>query len=174
MPSIPLTKPTAAPALTCIQVDLNPLQLAVPIDRVERVVRQSEVVGESSVGESFVGQDAARTTVPTGIIYYAETAVTLLNLEQHLLQRVTAAGYYLILRASTGEWVAIPILAAPNLVEFPSQLLKTLPPTYRRTNLLGIASHVARTQDGPTVFILDVDYLVNRWCSPQAADLSRI
>ena len=174
MPSLPLTKPTAAPTLTCIQVDLNPLQLAVPIDRVEKVVRQSEIVGESIVGESPVGPDTSATAVPTGIIYYAETAVTLLNLEQHLLQRPTTAGYYLILRASTGEWVAIPIPAAPNLIELPSQSLKTLPSTYRRANLLGIASHVARTEAGSTVFVLDVDYLINRWCIPQAADLSRI
>lgn len=145
------------PALTCIQIDLAPLQLAVPIDRVEKVVRPSEVTGTTTT------QSGPDDEISSGIVYYADKAVTLLNLQQHLLQTRTAAHYFLVLRATSGELVALPIPQAPNLVEFPPQTVKMLPTTYRRVNLLGIASHVARNAEGQTSFILDVDYLVNRW-----------
>ena len=167
--------PAAAPPLTCIQIDLTSLQLAVPIDRVEKVVRPSDVVGANITGTIIAGQeqpqsDAAApgsSAVPLGIVYYGDTTVTLLNLQQRLLQTATPTRYFLVLRASHGELIAVPIPNAPNLVEFPAKSIKALPKTYRQANFLGIASHVARIAEGETIFILDVDYLVTRWCVPQ-------
>ncbi|MEO0541838.1 MAG: chemotaxis protein CheW [Cyanobacteria bacterium P01_A01_bin.105] len=153
MSSSAIARPAAISPLICIQIELGSLPLAVPIDRVEKVVPKSAVVG----------QDAG----PAGIIYYGDTAVTLLDLQQHLLPAslpTTAeqTGYFLIVRATQGGLVAVPISTTPNLVELPQTALKALPPTYRQANLLGIASHVARIEE-QTVFILDVDYLVTQW-----------
>ena len=180
MSSTTVTPSATARPLSCIQIDLAPLHLAVPIDRVEKVVRPSDIVGEDIAGEGLIeegmigenlsalgqhGHDdaSAAGAVSSGIVYYANRAVTLLNLQRHFQQVPAPTTYFLILRATSGELVAIPIPHAPNLIEFPAPALKQLPPTYRRVNLLGIASHVARTSEGPTTFILDVDYLVNRW-----------
>ncbi|MEO1589937.1 MAG: chemotaxis protein CheW [Cyanobacteria bacterium J06632_22] len=177
MPSSTVMPPAAARSLSCIQIDLAQLKLAVPIDRVEKVVRPSQIMGEHvadavpTAAHTGSSGPVSSGTVSSGIVYYADTAVTLLNLQQHLLPTATPSSpsYFLILRASTGELVAVPIPTAPNLVEFPQQTVKVLPATYRQVNLLGIASHVTRTEDEQTLFILDVDYLVTRWGRPDSA-----
>ena len=140
--------------LKCITVQLNQLTVALPIDRVGKVIKQTTVLGS---GLNHMG-----------VTHYEGNPITVFDLHYHLFQqRQDARGtnYLIIAKTQNGQKFALPIQGAPNLAEFPSQELRVLPPSYRRADTLGIASHVVRTiaptGEEVTFFILDTDYLAN-------------
>lgn len=141
--------------LKCITVQIKQLTVALPIDCVDKVIKQTTVMGSG--------------LNPMGVTHYEGNPITVVDLHYHLFQQRQDAhdtqNYLIIAKTRNGQKLALPIQGAPNLAEFPSQALRVLPPSYRRADTLGIASHVVRTPSSTgeeaTVFILDTDYLAN-------------
>jgi purine-binding chemotaxis protein CheW len=63
-----------------------------------------------------------------------------------------------------GELCAIPVSEPPNLLEFPAEMLRSLPQSAAQTGVLQVASHAATLSQGDsaeTVFLLDLNRVLN-------------
>lgn len=157
MPYIQSEQPSRQPhlesTLQCITVRLNQLTIALPINCVDKVIKQTPVLSSG--------------LNPMGVTHYEGNPITVVDLYHHLFQHRQAPhpnqSYLIIAKTGQGQKFALPIQGAPNLMAFPSRELRVLPSSYRRADTLGIASHVVRktsaTGEDTTFFILDMDYL---------------
>lgn len=168
MPDLKSAQPSSiasaktGPTVQCIMVTLDKVVVAIPIDRVDKVVKQATVVGS---GLSHMG-----------ITHYAGEPVTVVDLQYQLFQRWSEQSsdnqdtYLIIAKTSTQGLLAFPIQAAPDLIEFAVSELRVLPSSYRRADTLGIASHVVRVAqpsgEDLSIFILDLDYLASQCGNP--------
>ena len=147
----------AGPTLKCVRVNLDKIVLAIPLDCIDRVIRQTPVLGS---GLSHMG-----------VIHYADTPITVIDLHYQLFQTrksgINQESYLIITKTMTQNTLAFPIQETPNLIEFPVSKLRVLPPLYRHSDTLGIASHVIRISqpsgEENMFFILDVDYLASHY-----------
>ncbi|MDA0266308.1 MAG: chemotaxis protein CheW [Cyanobacteria bacterium] len=145
---------TRGATLKFITVKLNKLTVALPIDAVDKVIRQTTVLGSG--------------LNPMGVTHYEGNPITVIDLHYQLFQHrqdPIPNQSYLIIAKTGSQKFALPIQGAPNLAEFGKHQLRVLPMSYRRADTLGIASHVVRTisptGEDTTFFILDMDYLAN-------------
>ena len=148
---------TSGSGLKCITISLSELMLALPVEKVDKVIKQTPVI---SSGLNHMG-----------ITHYEGDPITVVDLHYQLFQRrqsEKSSGKYLIIAKAVGQnKFAFPVQEAPSLVEFPMSSLRVLPPSYRGTDTLEVASHVVRkahsSGDETTFFVLDVDYLSKKY-----------
>lgn len=147
--------PQPTPTQRWIVFAIAPLQVALPIAQVQRVIRQTEVF---SSGLTHLG-----------ITHVGDYEVTVVDLYRRLFNRNLTPQpnqpiYQIILRSTQGDLLALPIDSPPELVDVPQTAIRLLPAAYHRQNdTLSIAKQVAviPTPTGTqTIFLLDTQTLI--------------
>jgi chemotaxis signal transduction protein len=149
--------PTLAPTLTRSQTNptarirvitftIGSLTLALRIEQIVKIIKNPEIV--SSGTNSF------------GVAHIGDQEITILDLQCQLFgQRVvTAISHLILLNTATGETLGIPVETVPVLRDIPATLLRVLPESYRRSDTLSMATHVAIVPEGDamlTLFLMD-------------------
>ncbi|MEB3211800.1 MAG: chemotaxis protein CheW [Leptolyngbyaceae bacterium] len=144
------------PELKCIMVSLNTLTIALPIDRVEKIIKQTSVFGSG--------------LTHLGLTHYEGSPITVIDLHYQLFQtrqiESSDNGYLIIAQTITQNRLALPIKEPPNLIEFPISRQRVIPQSYRGADTLWMATHVVRIAQPAgellTVFMIDIDYLAER------------
>ncbi|MEP1060695.1 MULTISPECIES: chemotaxis protein CheW [Cyanophyceae] len=139
-----------APTLKAIACKIGHLNLAIRIESVDKILKQTPVYssGLNSVGIAHVG----------------DREVTVFDLERHLFQTsnmdTAQTGYLVVVRNTANEFRGIPVALLPTLIDIPLPTLRLLPESYRHSDTLGIASHVALIPEPEgllTLFLLDLN-----------------
>ena len=143
----------AVASLKVIVFEIGHLHLALRIENVYKVLRQTSVYG------SGLNQ--------IGIAHVGDREVTVVDLNRqlsHSSANGAAETSYLVVAQSTGgELFGIPVAVVPALKAVPLANIRVLPESYRHTDLLGTASHVCQSPEKEatlTIFLLDVDRLL--------------
>ena len=150
-----LKAPKVAPSiLKLIVFGMGGLNLALQINSVYKVVNHTPVYssGVGSVGVAHLG-DGEVTVVDLHRRFFKESQIS----------ESEPTGYLVLVKNTTGELYGIPVAQTPVLMEVPSSLVRVLPESYRRSDTIEVASHVAviPQEVAPlTVFLLDVDLLL--------------
>jgi chemotaxis signal transduction protein len=142
------------PCLKLIVFSMSDLNLALRIEAVYKVVNRTPVYssGLGAVGVAHVG-DGEVTVVDLYRRFFKSNPSSQSEL----------GGYLVIVRNKSGELYGIPVGDTPVLMEVPLSQIRALPESYRRSDTLEVASHVAVIpQEGSqlTIFLLDVDLLL--------------
>ncbi|XHX77365.1 MAG: hypothetical protein RBJ76_23445 [Stenomitos frigidus ULC029] len=139
------------PILKAIACNIGHLNLAIRIESVYKILKQTPVYssGLNSVGIAHMG----------------DREVTVFDLERHLFQTssldTAQNGYLVVVRNATNELRGIPVATLPTLIDIPLPTLRLLPESYRHSDTLGIASHVAIVPESEgllTLFLLDLNF----------------
>lgn len=148
-------KPSSATLVAPIKLvafEVGKLNLAVRIDQVQKVVNLPTVYGSG--------------LNPIGLARVGDREITVVDLARRLFHadanRSGQYGYLVLVQQRTGEIFGIPSVETPLLLEVPANLIRTLPPSYRRADTLEIASHIAiipGAEASRTLFLLDVEML---------------
>jgi purine-binding chemotaxis protein CheW len=134
---------------------IGSLNVALSIDQVQKVINYSTVMGS---GLNHYG-----------LVNIGNEEVTVIDLHQKLFKAPQTFNaedkkYLLLAENSINETFAILIKNSPELYDVQTNIIRTLPESYRRADTLQIASHVfIIDQNEPTektVFILDPNELV--------------
>ena len=141
-------------SLKLIVFDIGKLTVACPIERVKKIINRTPVHGS---GLSHIG-----------ITHFDDHEVTVVDLHQRLFgssqtNAPHSKGYLVIVQNAQGELFSIPTASAPTLMEAPLSRIRALPESYRRSDTLEIASHVAmipQAEESLTIFLLDVNRLL--------------
>lgn len=147
-------KRTTASLLKLIVFNMGRLNLALRIESIYKVVNHTSTYG-SGLGA-------------VGVTHLGEGEITVVDLHQRFfkasqLSESNLNSYLIVVQNTTGELYGIPVAETPALMEVPRAMIRVLPESYRRSDTLDVASHVAViTQDGTplTIFVLDVDRLL--------------
>lgn len=132
-------------------MNIGKLTLACRIETVYKVVNCAQI-HSSGLG-------------PTGLTHVDGQTVVVIDLHRKLFN-VSITGdprYFVIIKPRRDNLVAIPVTTAPNLMDVQREQIRLLPQTYRQSDTLGIASHVAVIPNGEeslTLFILDENALL--------------
>ena len=154
-PSIPQPQPKiAALAQKLIVFEIGKLTVAFPIERVHKIINRTPVHG-SGLGY-------------TGITQIDGREITVVDLHQRLFRAASqddmqSQGYLVIVQSIQRELLSIPTENTPMLMAVPLSRIRTLPESYRRSDTLEIASHVAmipQAEKKLTIFVLDVNRLI--------------
>lgn len=143
--------PTKAAPLKLVAFEVGKLNLAVRIDQVQKVVNLPTVYGSG--------------LNPVGLARVGDQEITVLDLARRLFHtepESTHYGYLILVQQPNGEVFGIPSVETPLLLEVPTHLIRTLPPSYRQADTLEIASHIVvipETEGSRTLFLLDVNML---------------
>lgn len=147
-------KRTTASLLKLIVFNMGRLNLALRIESIYKVVNHTSTYG-SGLGA-------------VGVTHLGEGEITVVDLHQRFfkasqLSESNLNSYLIVVQNTTGELYGIPVAETPALMEVPRAMIRVLPESYRRSDTLDVASHVAVIpQDGTplTIFVLDVDRLL--------------
>lgn len=140
--------------LKLVVFTMGNLNLALPIKFVYKVVNHTPVYSSG--------------VVPVGVTHLGDIEITVVDLYRRFFQESltkfsSQGGYLVIVQNTTGELYGIPVAETPVLMEVPSSLIRVLPESYRRSDTLDVASHVAvvpQETASLTVFLLDVELLL--------------
>nr|WP_157867603.1 chemotaxis protein CheW [Gloeothece citriformis] len=150
----PLQKAQVVKTLKLLIFTVGKLNLALPIERVKKVVNYTPIHGS---GLSFVG-----------VAHVGEQEITVIDLHQRLFHESEAIqsgtkGYLIMAKNNQGELFGIWVGKTPTLIDVSLNQIRELPASYRRSDTLQIASHVTVIQEKEqslTVFIIDSDQLL--------------
>lgn len=147
----PLVPATALKSLRLIVINIGKLTLACRIETVYKVVNRSQI-HSSGLG-------------PTGLTHVDGHTLVVIDLHRKLFNVSIAGepGYFVIVKSHGDNLVAIPVTTAPNLIDVQREQIRLLPQSYRKSDTLGIASHVAVVSNGGeslTLFIIDENALL--------------
>lgn len=134
--------------------ELQNLNLALPVDLVERVVNYTPVFSSG--------------TSCTGIAQVGDRDITVIDLYSRLFKSVQPweagrKGYLIITHNTTGESFGILVPQAPSIADVPLDNFRVLPESYRRSDTLSVATHVIHLPSALqelTIFYLDVNLLL--------------
>ena len=101
----------------------------------------------------------------TGMTHLEGKSMIVVDLQRKLFQTSTSEkqGYFVVVKPQIGDLIAIPVVKSPNLMDVLQEHVKVLPESYRQSDTLKIASHVAVVPDGEktlTIFVLDENALI--------------
>lgn len=155
-----LTNQSSKPArqqkkpLKLLVFKIGKLNLALQLNWVTRILNNLPVY---SSGLSYFG-----------IAHVDNREVTVIDLHQHLFKSrlvddTELYSYLIIAQNQNREEFGIPLMETPNLMDINRDNVRVLPESYRRSDTLAIASHVAvipQPSGSMTIFILDVNALL--------------
>ncbi len=132
-------------------IDLGKLTLACRIETVYKVVNRAKIHG-SGLGY-------------TGLTNIDGHTVIVVDLHRKLfnVSLPDEPEYFVLIKPQVGELLAIPVTAAPNLMDIQYKYIRILPETYRQSDTLSIASHVGVFPHGDqtlTIFVIDENCLI--------------
>lgn len=134
------------------------LNVALHIDNVQKIVNYSTIFGSGL--NHF------------GLVNLGDEEIIVIDLHKKLFNKSEILHkddkkYLLLALNSVGETFGILIKNAPELYDIPLNMIRVLPPSYRRADTLKIASHVTvietenmENEEQKTIFILDPDELI--------------
>lgn len=127
---------------------------ALPISDVLKVVNRSTLIDKE-----------LRTM---GIVQLGSHMIRILDLQilpsDDLSQLSDIRSFLVITRNSQGELCGISVEEPPNLIEFPLEMMRSLPMSNSYSQCFDLVSHaivVSQQQKSTTIFLLDVRRLVN-------------
>ncbi|MFP5271283.1 chemotaxis protein CheW [Coleofasciculus sp.] len=140
--------------LKFIHFTLGKLYLALPIESVYKILNRAPVHG------SGMNQ--------VGVTHSGEEDITVIDLYQRffkesLPEAAKGGGYLVTMQNQIGEIYGIPVAEAPILIDVPLSAIRLLPESYRRSDTVNIARHVAvipQDSGTKTIFLLDVELLL--------------
>jgi chemotaxis signal transduction protein len=147
---------TKVAALKCILFKVGKLTLGLSMQSVSKVVNMPKVYSSG--------------LYPIGITSVGNLELTIIDLHQRLFQtplklESSQKGYLILMTTPSRDWLGIPVAETPALQEIPLPQIRVLPESYRRSDTLSIASHMAKIveADGEEkmAFLLDVECLVS-------------
>lgn len=137
-----------------IVFSIGNLNLALPIKSVYKVSNYTPISG------SGVGM--------VGVTRVDDQEVTVIDLYKRFFKtnpgEYTKGGYLVQVLNAVGELYGIPVVETPILMEVSLSLIRVLPQSYRYSDTLDLASHVAVIpQDDAflTIFLLDIAQLLS-------------
>lgn len=141
-------------SLKLIVFTLDRLNLAFPVEYVDKVIKQKQIQG------SGINQ--------FGIASLNEQQVTVIDLYRRVFQSEQPSNdftdvYLVIVKNSKDELYGVAVKKTPVLRDVPLSRIRVLPESYRRLDTLDIASHVVvipQETETLTIFLLDVDLLL--------------
>jgi purine-binding chemotaxis protein CheW len=149
----PLVSEKTTQLLKLILFTLGDLHLALPIESVYKILNRSPVYG------SGMNQ--------VGVTHSGEEEITVIDLYQRFFKEslpdTANRGYLVTMQNKIGELYGIPVTDAPILMDVPLSAIRLLPESYRRSDTVNIARHVAvipQESGTKTIFLLDVDLLL--------------
>jgi chemotaxis signal transduction protein len=141
-----------------ITFPVGSLRLAVPMDRISRVINRPKIYS-SGLGAAGV------TTV-------GDRELMIVDLHQQLFATPgpfdpERPGYLVLTPSPTGELIGIPTPETPLLLEVANADIRELPLSYRQADTLWIASHMLRTTvveggEVQSLFILDMAAVMDK------------
>jgi len=157
--------PQITSSLKLIVFTMGSIHLALHIDSVHKVINRMPI---HNSGFS-----------PVGIAHVGNSEITVVDLYQRFFKssqkyESDLSGYLVLVQNTTGELYGIPVADTPVLMEVPSSLIRILPESYRRSDTIEVASHVAvipQETESLTVFLLDVDLLLPIFQQIKASEL---
>jgi purine-binding chemotaxis protein CheW len=149
-----LPAPQTARILKLLLFKIGKLNVALPIDSVQKVISNPSVYG-SGIN-------------PFGVAHLGDREITVLDLHRRFFKQsqfvdASCRCYLILAKNSAGESFGILVGETPTLIDVPLSQIRTLPESYRRADTLEVASHVTivpQPDASLTVFVLDVDQLI--------------
>lgn len=141
-------------SLKLVIFSVGQLNVALAIDSVKKVINYTPVF---SSGLTHLGM----AHVDDGEITVIDLHKRLYRVSQPLESGVR--GYLIVAKNSSGEVFGILVSQTPTLLDVPMSQIRALPPSYRQSDTLEIASHVTiipQAEEKMTVFVLDADRLI--------------
>lgn len=135
-----------ADTLRLIVINVGKLTLACRIEAVYKIVSYTKI---HSSGLGY-----------TGLTNIDSHSVMVVDLHRKLF-KVSVADrpeYFVIIKPQTGDLLAIPVTESPNLMDIQREYIRVLPESYRQSDTLAIASHVAvvpHNEKTLTIFVID-------------------
>lgn len=141
----------ATQTLRLIVMNLGTLTVACRIETVYKIVKRTKI-HSSGLGH-------------TGMTHLEGKSVIVVDLKRKLFQVSIPEeqGYFVVVKPQVGDLMAIPVAKSPNLMDVLQEHVRVLPESYRQSDTLEIASHVAVVPDGEktlTIFVLDENTLI--------------
>lgn len=156
--------------VTLLIFSIDKLTLALPVEQIQKVTKYTTLYGS---GQSYVN-----------LTHIGEQQITIVDLHQKLFkikhdELYPDGGYFILTKPRPitvikegkktnhnfmKETLGIRAVEAPLLIDVPISEIRLLPNSYRYSDTLEIASHVAITsqenQKTQTIFILDLERLI--------------
>jgi chemotaxis signal transduction protein len=163
-------QPSITSKVKLLIFSIGKLTLALPVEQVQKVTKYTPVHGS---GRSYVN-----------LTHLGEQEITIVDLHQKLFNIShddlnLDGGYFILTKPrlisiikegkkvvhdSIKETLGIRAAEAPLLLDIPLSEIRTLPNSYRYSDTLEIASHVAiipqEDKTTQTIFILDLEHLI--------------
>jgi len=132
------------PSRKLVCFELAKVQYAIPIEKVQCVLKEFTSYGSLTTGQSLVR--------------YHDELITLIDLSQLLLNnQISEENNYLIVCTLTQtEHLGIPISKMPKIIEFTEDSFGKIPELYRNGKLPQVVEKVILTTDGKEIFYLNL------------------
>ena len=128
-----------------VSFELGNVSYAVPIERVQRVVKDFNPYGFLDSGQSLVR--------------HQEELITLINLSKIFPSSRTIAdcNYLIVCTLNKSDRLGIPIPDMPKILEISAEKFEEIPELYRQQQLPLVIEKLIRAPDGSEVFYLNLD-----------------
>jgi len=133
------------PPRKLLSFELGNVNYAVPIEKVQRVVKDFNPYGFLDSGQSLVR--------------HQEELITLINLSRIFPSSRSLAdfNYLIVCSLNKSDRLGIPIPDMPKILEVPEESFCEIPELYRQQQLPPVIEKLIRAPDGSEVFYLNLD-----------------
>jgi Chemotaxis signal transduction protein len=133
------------PARKLVSFELGNIYYAVPIERVQRIVKDFNPYGFLDSGNSLVR--------------YQEELITLIDLSKIFpsSRSIAEYNYLIICTFNQSDRLGIPVPDMPKILEIPEENFCEIPEFYRQNQLPDAVEKLIRSPDGSEVFYLNLD-----------------
>ncbi len=134
-----------SPARKFVSFDLGNVDYAVPIERVQRVIKDFNPYGFLDSGNSLVR--------------HQEELISLINLSKIFpgSRSIADCNYLIVCTFNKGDRLGIPIPDMPKILEVLEEQFCEIPLLYRQDQLPAAVEKLIRAPDGSEVFYLNLD-----------------
>jgi chemotaxis signal transduction protein len=134
-----------SPAHKFVSFDLGSVYYAVPIERVQRVIKDFNPYGFLDNGNSLVR--------------HQEELISLINLSKIFpgSRSIADCNYLIVCTFNKRENLGIPVPDMPKILETSAENFCEIPLVYRENNLSSAVEKLIRAPDGSEVFYLNLD-----------------
>jgi chemotaxis signal transduction protein len=133
------------PPRKLVSFELGNVYYAVPIERVQRVVKDFNPYGFLDSGQSLVR--------------HQEELITLINLSKIFpsSRSISDCNYLIVCSLNKSDRLGIPIPDMPKILEISEESFCEIPELYRKQQLPPVIEKLIRAPDGYEVFYLNLD-----------------
>jgi purine-binding chemotaxis protein CheW len=134
-----------SPARKFVSFNLGSVDYAVPIERVQRVIKDFNPYGFLDSGNSLVR--------------HQEELISLINLSNIFpgSRSIADCNYLIVCTLNKGDRLGIPVPDMPKILETSEEAFCEIPLLYRQDQLSSAVEKLIRAPDGSEVFYLNLD-----------------